>query len=121
MERYQILIVDDSPAAQQGLRALLGIQSGIEVVGEASNGWQALCLVERHQPDIVLVDVMMPDLDGIETTRLIKQRWPHIRVVVLSMNASYRAQALAAGADAFVSKADPPEQWLPIITGEQAV
>jgi DNA-binding NarL/FixJ family response regulator len=54
------------------------------------------------------------------STCFIKQKWPHIRVVVLSMNASYRARALAAGADAFVSKADPPEQWLPIITGEQA-
>ncbi len=120
MKHYKTLIVDDNPAARQGVRALLGIQPGIEIVGEATNGLQAIGLVERHRPDIVLVDVRMPDLGDIETTYFIKQRWPHIRVIVLSMNASYRARALAVGADAFVSKADPPEQWLPVITGEPA-
>jgi DNA-binding NarL/FixJ family response regulator len=61
-------------------------------------------LVEEYRPDVVLMDARMPVLDGVGATRLIKEEWPEIRVVVLTIDASYRADALAAGADAFLVK-----------------
>ena len=64
------------------------------------------------RPDAVLMDVCMAEMDGIEATQTIKARWPHIKVIVLSMNGDYEAQALEAGADAFVNKGEPPARLL---------
>jgi DNA-binding NarL/FixJ family response regulator len=72
-------------------------------------------LVKEQHPDIVLMDARMPVMDGIEATRLIKSSWPEVKVIVLTMYTSYRADALAAGADGFFSKATPSEQLLEAI------
>jgi DNA-binding NarL/FixJ family response regulator len=69
-------------------------------------------LVEECRPDVVLMDARMPVMDGLEATRLIKDRWPGVKVVVLTMYASYRADALAAGADAFLVKGCPAGERL---------
>jgi DNA-binding NarL/FixJ family response regulator len=124
----RLLIADDAPRSRAGLRALLttlglGVlqesqgEAGpqVEVVGEAVNGQEALRLVEERQPDLVLMDARMPVMDGLEATQLIKDRWPEIKVVVLTMYPAYRAEALAAGADAVLVKGCPPEKLLEAI------
>jgi len=100
----RVLIADDRLSSRNGLRALLFTQPGIEIVGEAADGQEAIQFVEQCQPDVVLIDVRMPVIDGLEATLIIKGRWPKVKVIVLSMYSSYQAEALAAGADVFLVK-----------------
>ncbi len=111
-ERMQVLIVDDQPRARQSLRTLLATWPRVKGVREAANGRQAVRLVEESLPDMVLMDVRMPEMDGLEATRIIKARWPRVTVILLSMYSSYEADALIAGADAFVSKGESPDRLL---------
>jgi DNA-binding NarL/FixJ family response regulator len=111
-EKLRTLIVDDEAPARARLRRLLEEIEDVAVVGEAANGQDALAHCASLDPDVVLLDVRMPGMDGIEATRLIKARWPHIRVIVLSIYSEYRQDALAAGADIFIGKAEPPENLL---------
>jgi len=116
MERHiRVVIADDQPRCRDGLRALLATWPEVEVVGEAADGQEAVRLVEKCRPDVVLMDARMPEMDGLEATRRIKERWPEIRVIVLTMYASYRADALAAGADAFLLKSDGFERLMAAI------
>jgi DNA-binding NarL/FixJ family response regulator len=108
----RVLIVDDSTRAREGLRNLLATWSEIAVVAEAANGQEAMRLIGDCQPDIVLMDLQMPVLDGVQATQLIKQRWPAITVIMLTMYATEQTAALAAGADAFVIKGAPPDRLL---------
>jgi len=130
-QRIRILIADDASRSRDGLRALLATtrlgtpvlpirppQPKIEVIGEAADGQQAVRMVEECRPDVVLMDARMPVIDGLEATRLIKDRWPEVRVVLLTMYANYRAKALAAGADAFLVKGCPSEDLLEAILGQ---
>jgi DNA-binding NarL/FixJ family response regulator len=100
----RVLIADDRQVARSGLRALLSLIPEIVVIGEATNGQESLAMVAEQCPDVVLLDVEMPVMDGIEATRRIKSRWPETRVVILTMHATYRKLALLAGADAFLMK-----------------
>jgi DNA-binding NarL/FixJ family response regulator len=108
----RVLIVDDSVRTRDGLRALLTMRPEIEVVGEATNGQDAVRLVAECRPDIVLMDLHMPVLDGVQATQLIKQQWPAVTVVVLTVYAVDQSAALAAGADAFLLKGGAPERLL---------
>lgn len=107
-----VVIADDRFRSRQGLRALLATQPRIEVVGEASDGWEALSLVEERRPDAVLMDHKMPAMDGLEATRRIKERWPEIKVIMLTMYGADRAEAMTAGADAFLVKGCSAEELL---------
>lgn len=102
----KVLLVDDHVVVRQGLKALLTDEPDLEVVGEASNGREALDSLERLEPDVLLMDISMPGLNGIEATRQIKQRYPHLKVVILSMHANeeYVFQVLQAGAAGYVLK-----------------
>jgi DNA-binding NarL/FixJ family response regulator len=105
----RVLIVDDQRPTRRGLKAVLTLSPQVEVIGEAADGQESVDLVAERHPDVVLMDVQMPVMDGLEATRHIKSRWPEVRVVVLTMHANYRAKALAAGADAFLIKGCPSE------------
>jgi DNA-binding NarL/FixJ family response regulator len=116
VEPIRVLIVDDQPRARGSVRALLYTWSRAVEIREASNGREALCLVEELPPDLVLMDVRMPEMDGLEATGQIKTRWPQVKVIVLSMYLEHRDEALAVGADAFVGKGEAPEQLLDIVS-----
>jgi DNA-binding NarL/FixJ family response regulator len=85
MESIRVLIADDHTLFRDGLRALLASISDIEVVGEAASGTEALRLAVEHQPDVILMDIQMPDLNGIEATRQILRTSPHVGIIVLTM------------------------------------
>ncbi len=101
-----IVLADDHPVVRQGLRALLQAEADLQVMGEAGNGLEAAQLVERLRPDVLIVDLMMPGLSGLEVTRQVRERWPQTRVVILSMHSdeAYVLAALRQGASAFVLK-----------------
>jgi DNA-binding NarL/FixJ family response regulator len=115
----RLILADDSPHARHGLRAVLDSQPGIEVTGDASQGEEAIALVEELHPDVALLDVRMPITDGIQATRMIKQRWPKVRVVLISLYADYQVEALATGADAFLVKGCSTEELVTAIVGTQ--
>ena len=85
METIRVLIADDHTLFRDGLRALLASISDIQVVGEASSGEEAFRLAVEHQPDVILMDIQMPDLNGIEATRQILRTSPHVGIIVLTM------------------------------------
>jgi len=101
----KVLLVDDHAVMREGLAALLS-RAGIDVIGTASNGREAVRLARELVPDAVVMDISMPDLNGIEATRQIRVRAPSVRIVMLSMHANreHVHQALAAGADGYVLK-----------------
>jgi len=101
-----IVLADDHNVVRQGLRALLEGEPDLSIVGEASNGLEAVELAERLRPNVLVVDVMMPGLNGLEVTREVTQRSPQTRVIVLSMHANeaYVLEALKNGAVGYVLK-----------------
>ena len=119
MERpVRVLIADDRWVTRQGIRALLSQFPQVEIVGEAADGQESIDMVPLCRPDVVLLDVQMPIMDGLEATRRIKSRWPSVRVVVLTMYARYRSSALAAGADVFLLKGGTTEDLQAAIMGD---
>jgi YesN/AraC family two-component response regulator len=113
----RVLIVDDQPRARKSLTALLSTWPQACEVQEAVNGREAMRMVEELQPDVVLMDVRMPELNGLQATTQIKLLWPQVKVIVLSMYAEYRIEALSAGADAFVAKDEAPHTLLQVLAG----
>jgi len=104
----KLLIVDDDALIRKSLSITLARESDITVVGTASDGAEALHMCEAHLPDILLMDIRMPGVDGIAATRLIKQRYPDIRIMMLTTfdDKPNIQQALAAGADGYLVKTD---------------
>ncbi|MGA9348657.1 MAG: response regulator transcription factor [Anaerolineae bacterium] len=108
--RVRVLIADDQRPTRQGLKALLALWPRVEVVGEAADGQESVALVAESHPDVVLMDIRMPVMDGLEATRRIKGQWPQIRVVGLSMYPAYQSKARAAGVDVFLLKGCTAEE-----------
>lgn len=102
----RILLADDHRITRQGLRSLLEKQADFEVVGEAENGREALEMLEKWQPDVVIMDVTMPDLNGVEATRRIASKHPDVRVVALSMHSDtmFVSEMLRSGASGYLLK-----------------
>jgi DNA-binding NarL/FixJ family response regulator len=101
-----VVVADDHDLARAGLRGLLSGERGLEVVGEAANGAEALLLCRRLQPDLVLMDVRMPDMDGLTVTRAIKFESPSTSIILFTIyeNADYLVEALKAGAAGYLLK-----------------
>ena len=111
MKTIRVLIVDDLPQVRQGLANVLRLAAGriepvIEIIGEAQNGAEAIQQAQTLQPDVVLMDLEMPIMNGYEATRQIKAGQPNIRVIILSIHAGQNEKTLArtAGADDFIIK-----------------
>ena len=112
----RVLIVDDMQRARRSMRALLSTSPRFGEICEAGDGQEAVQQVREFQPDLVLMDIRMPGLNGLEATVQIKASWPYVKVIVLSMYTEYRDEALAAGADAFASKAEASEGLLNLVS-----
>ncbi len=102
----RLVIADDHDLARAGLRSMLAGERGLEIVGEATTGREALALARRLQPDLVLMDVRMPEMDGLAATRAIKRDCPCVSVIIVTMheNLDYLFEALKAGAAGYLLK-----------------
>ena len=117
-QSVRVLIADDQRPTRQGLRALLALlPHPVEVIGEAANGQDAVRLTVANQPDVVLMDMRMPVMDGLEATRRIKSRHPNTGIVMLTIydDPSNHERAACAGVDAFIKKGAPLDQVLAAI------
>ena len=106
MKRIRILLADDHAVVRQGFKMILGAQPDMEIVGEAGNGREAIELADQLKPDVIVMDVAMPELNGIEATRRIGESAPHARVLALSMHKDsvYVREVLRAGARGYLLK-----------------
>ena len=106
MEKIRLFLVDDHQLVRDGIKALLTGINDMEIVGEANNGRELLEKMEHVSPDIILMDISLPDHSGIDLTRIIVQKWPHTRVLILSMytNEDFIFNALKAGARGYLPK-----------------
>ena len=102
----RVLIVDDHSMVRTGLATFLEVSEGLELMGEAKNGTEAIKLCEQSQPDVILMDLVMPDMDGATTTGVIKSRWPEIQVIALTsfQEGEMVQDALKAGAISYLLK-----------------
>jgi len=107
-----VLLADDHPIVRQGMRNLIEAEAGYSVVGEAEDGLQAVQMAEQFKPDIIIVDMMMPRLNGLEAIRQITSRVPQTHSIVLSMQSAdpYVVQALKAGASGYILKDSAPNE-----------
>ncbi len=125
--RIRVVLVDDQPLLRQGYRMVLSAQHDLEVVGEAADGAAAVRAAHTLRPDVVLMDVRMPGMDGIEATRQIVQQTPEVRVIILTTFDidQYAFSALRAGASGFLLKNVPPDDLLSgiraVATGDAVV
>src|SRR5512138_1810563 len=107
-EKYRVLIVDDIAETRENIRRMLQFDNNIEVVGTARTGKEAITLSQQAKPDVIVMDINMPDMDGITATQEIKKKAAYIQVIILSVQSdpSYMRRAMLAGARDFLSK--PP-------------
>ena len=109
---HKVLIVDDHAVVREGLRRLLDDYREIQVVGEAADGHEALRMIAQAAPDVAVLDLSMPGLDGIELTKLLAKQHPAIKILILTMHANeeYALRLLQAGARGFVGKGAPGQE-----------
>ncbi|HEY6000685.1 MAG TPA: PAS domain S-box protein [bacterium] len=117
--RLRVLIADDHQIVREGLVSLLCDEGGVHVVGEAANGREAVDLADKLQPDVIIMDVAMPLIDGAEATRQVKRHMPRTRVIALSMYEEHEnvEKMLAAGAEAYILKTAPANELLAAVRG----
>lgn len=104
MGKIRVLLVDDNEVVREGLKSILEPQPDIEVIGQATDGLDAVAKAEELRPDVILMDAQMPMMDGIEATRRIKQSLPDVKVLFLTVYGDYVGGALAAGASWYLTK-----------------
>jgi DNA-binding NarL/FixJ family response regulator len=114
MTEYTLILADDHALMRQGVRSIIEAVSGYKVIGEAGDGHQLLSMLKKSAPDMVILDISMPGLRGIEAAREIKLRWPDIRILMLSMHKSeeFLSMALEAGVDGYMLKEDTGDELL---------
>lgn len=112
MADIRVVIADDHQLVRAGIKSLLESISGVQVIGEADNGRVALKLIEQNQPDLVLLDIAMSELNGLDTAARVSREFPDVKIMILSMHASeeYVLQALRAGASGYLLKESAPTE-----------
>jgi DNA-binding NarL/FixJ family response regulator len=118
MKPYRIVLADDHTILRQGIRRLVEEIPGVQVLGEANDGMELLALLSRHATDLVIVDITMPGIGGIEATREIRKLYPHTKILILTMHKriEYLHHAIAAGADGYLLKEDSNDELSAAIT-----
>jgi len=104
MEAIRILLVDDHEVVRDGLRRMLELEADMAVVGEAADAKEALAQVELLNPEVILMDIKLPGTDGVELTRMLKERYPSCRVIMLTLYDEYLPEAIEAGAEGYLLK-----------------
>jgi len=119
MERIRVMLVDDHALFRKGVASLLAACPDIEVVGEADDGAQALAKVADLMPDLILMDIQMPGMDGLEATRRIKAEHPYAKIVMLTVAEEDRSlfEAIKAGAQGYLLKKIDPQEFLAMVRG----
>jgi DNA-binding NarL/FixJ family response regulator len=117
MSPLRVLIVDDVTQVRHDLRLVLSLADDVEIVGEAANGLEAICQADAVNPEVILLDLEMPLMDGYTATAQIKSRFPGCRIVALTVHdyPQARRKAFQAGVDAFIVKGDPVIQLIQTI------
>lgn len=123
--KLKTMIVDDHLVVREGLKQLLEVDGEIQVIAEAGNGLECLRQLDKHSPDLIFMDVRMPGISGIETTRLIHQKYPRIKIIMLTIydDDQYVTGAIQAGANGYVLKKvqrDELIQIIHLVMGNQA-
>jgi len=114
MDRYRIILADDHPLLRQGLKKIIQENPSMQVIGEAGDGMELLRLLPKTRPDLIIIDISMPNLRGIEAIPKIKEMLPHVKILVLTMHGEkeYLTQAISAGADGYLLKEDADSELL---------
>ncbi len=117
MDTIRVLLVEDHTIVRKGLRSLLDSEIGIKIVGEAEDGREAVRKAEKLQPDVVVMDIAMPGLNGMEATRQIKKRFPGMKIIILTVHANeeYVLQTLRTGASGYLVKKAAPADLIEAI------
>ena len=115
--KLKTMIVDDHLVVREGLKQLLEVDDEIQVIAQASNGLECLRQLDKHSPDLIFMDVRMPGISGIETTRLIHQKYPRIKIIMLTIydDDQYVTEAIQAGASGYVLKKVQRDELIQII------
>jgi len=113
MSRFRVMIVDDNEMARQGIRMILELDSTFEVVAECGSGEEALLLCAEWMPDLILMDINLPGMDGLEATKRIKGSFPYVKVVMVTVSddIAHLFDALKKGAQGYLLKNLKPEEW----------
>jgi DNA-binding NarL/FixJ family response regulator len=119
MQITRALLVDDNADFRRSMKEFLALEPDIEVIGEAANGQEAILRARELKPDLVLMDVRMPGISGIDATRQLKDELPELKVIILTIFdlQAYRDAAIASGANGYVTKGSLFEELLPAIRG----
>ncbi|WP_205516322.1 response regulator transcription factor [Paenibacillus sp. SYP-B3998] len=112
-QTFRILIVDDHPHAREGVRDILSRDASFEIVAEGKNGMEAIALTEEWMPDLILMDINMPKMDGLEATKQIKSRFPYVKIVMMTVSDDITNlfEAIKKGAQGYLLKNLSPESW----------
>ncbi len=122
MRTYKIFLADDHVLVRQGIKRIIQEKQGLEVAGEADDGLELLELLEKTVPDLIILDISMPRLRGIEAIKMVKKLYPKVKILVLTMHRDkeYLYQAMSSGADGFVIKEEADTSLLSAIAAVRA-
>ncbi|WP_270171026.1 response regulator [Paenibacillus sp. SYP-B4298] len=110
---FRVLVVDDSEHAREGIRTILSMDPAFEIVAEGRSGLEAIALTEQWMPDLILMDIQMPGMDGLEATRRLKEQYPYVKIVMVTVSddITHLFDALKKGAQGYLLKNLKPEAW----------